>query len=336
MELPIPEDAVVADFPRFPPAPQAAVEGIIAANKIGGETIAAGAMTIFRTFVAELLPVAAEVVGIAGLVAGGAMIVLDDVDHIMKFNENFGPDPSCHHPEFPTKVWTANDALVEENLPVCFPPGEDHLKRRDTEGLHGRDDGAASMASASSNNTATPEQMWAVLAQHFAPLLNVTCPFRPLPDGWIYESVAYAPCKIAVPYTCSDDWFHYHVNELPAGIRNSNYCTTHDITGPARANRMNCLPDFKSDDCRKEFGLDKAEHDRQKEEAKNQHDLEKHIQEEQKEQKEQDDKNGETKSPEEVEQPAQENLDNWVQASTTTIQGAWETFSTITVRRSSN
>ena len=72
-------------------------------------------------------------------------------------------------------------------------------------------------------------------------------------------------CPVPLAYECTIDWYHEHVNELPEGTRNPNYCTNGDVTGHFRAKEMGCMKEFKksfgSKECKKEFAMRKLSYE---------------------------------------------------------------------------
>ncbi|KAF2215566.1 hypothetical protein CERZMDRAFT_116494 [Cercospora zeae-maydis SCOH1-5] len=124
---------------------------------------------------------------------------------------------------------------------------------------------------------------------------DFACHTTSILQDYMYVRTGPLPCPIPTPRECGIDWFHQHVNDLPAGLRSPEYCSTGSLVGHARAQVHNCLPSFESKKCKKMFGLDKetaAEarkkvREKQKEEDEEyQRELKKHKEEEKEKKKE--------------------------------------------------
>jgi hypothetical protein len=219
-------------------------------------------------------------------VLGKFALVADVVDAATQLATKYSPDHSCPRPAWREEMWNeeaaamttirspctakgsrsgSNAAPTAAPEPIIWtlpdaPPDIDHVQfsgnssDEDTSPLQAR------TAGTDNNATMTP------LEPTRTSLDLPSCPSADMGEDYTWAYVGGLPCPVPTPVECGRDWFHEHINDLPAGIRSPRHCVVGDLTGHERAKAMSCWPDFQGTACKREFGLGDVESDRLREE----------------------------------------------------------------------
>ncbi|KAM3425498.1 hypothetical protein BST61_g7445 [Cercospora zeina] len=242
-------------------------------------------------------------------------------------------DHTCQRPAYRTELWTPEMADAEIIISPCtntksvFLPTPTSMEPlRVTFGAPEPTGvspwflpGGVPVGNASSSGVASPNATHSNASHVVAPsrtMENATateedsaCHTTSILVDYMYVLTEALPCPVPTPRECGIDWFHQHVNDLPAGLRNPDYCAKGSLVGHARADALGCLPSFESKKCKKLFGLDKKTAAEARKKVREQQEEE--DAEYERELKEHKEKEKEKEKKEEEERRAKEDKERW-------------------------